>query len=85
MSELKGLEKYLDACRTLNNFCWQFRPYCKRCPFFEPGMCTMGIPKEYKIHVIRDILEDYDKRRKIPEEPSLFEKIQEEYKYNEGN
>lgn len=63
MSELKGLEKYIDACKTLQSFCWQFRPYCHKCPFFEPGMCTMGIPANYDIEIIKEILKKYDKRK----------------------
>lgn len=61
----KGKQKYLEACQTLTNFCWQFRPFCYDCPFYSRSayFCTLGDPKDFNIQTINEKLTKWEESK----------------------
>ena len=54
------MDKFIEAFVTLQHFCWQYRPDCKGCPFYDlkNKYCILHIEEvqDLRIDAIRDTM-----------------------------
>ena len=54
------MDNFIEAISTLQMFCWQYRPDCLGCPFYDPRarVCKIGLEelKDVRLDEIREIM-----------------------------